>query len=103
MSLVPPTPNALFHVGLALRLRRIRSNDDTYKQRSQELKDYLIKRGYDLNFLKTQIKRASDISRNDAVPFVITYNPVLPNIARTIHKHSNILYASAKTFLLISL
>ena len=86
MSSVPPTPKALFHIGLALRLRRIRSIDDTYKQLSQELRDYLIKRGYDLNFLKTQIKRASDISRNDAlktkpkqktdtVPFVITYNP----------------------------
>ena len=52
---------------LALRLRRICSDSDTYKQRSQELINYLINRGYDLNFLKTQIKRASDISRNDAL------------------------------------
>ena len=69
--------------------------------------DYLVNRGYELNFLKTQIRRASDISRNDAlkpkpkqqtdtVPFVITYNPALPNISRIIHKHSNVLYSSGR-------
>ena len=90
---------------LALRLRRICSNYDTYKQRSKELMDYLVNRGYNLNFIKTQIQRASDITRNDAlktkpkkqtdiVPFVITYNPVLPNIAHIIHKHSSVLYSS---------
>ena len=36
-------------------------------QRCKELMDYLVNRGYDLNFLKTQIRRASDISRNDAL------------------------------------
>ena len=67
--------------------------------------DYLVNRGYELNFLKTQIRRATDISRNDAlkpkpkqqtdtVPFVITYNPALPNISRIIHKHSDVLYSS---------
>ena len=67
---------------LALRLRRICSDNDTYKQRCKELMDYLVNRGYELSFLKTQIRRASDISRNDAlkpkpkqqtdtVPFVI--------------------------------
>ena len=69
--------------------------------------DYLVNRGYELNFLKTQIRRASDISRNnalkpkpkqqtDTVPFVITYNPALPNISRIIHKHSNVLYSSGR-------
>ena len=52
---------------LALRLRRICSDNDTYKQRCKELMDYLVNRGYELNFLKTQIRRASDISRNDAL------------------------------------
>ena len=82
---------------LALRLRRIGicSDNDTYKQSCKELMDYLVNRGYELSFLKTQIRRASDISRNDAlkpkpkqqtdtVPFVITYNPALPHISRTI-------------------
>ena len=67
--------------------------------------NYLVNRGYRLDFLKTQIQRASDVSRNDAlktkpkrqtdtVPFVITYNLALPNITRIIHKHSHVLYSS---------
>ena len=70
---------------LALRLRRICSDNYTYKQRCKELMDFLVNRGYELNFLKTQIRRASDISRNaalkpkpkqqiDTVPFV---NPTI--------------------------
>ena len=91
--------------GLALRLRRSCSNPDNYKLRTNELIDYLANRGYDKTFLKTQIQRASDILRNDALtnkpktqtettPFVITYNPALPNLAHIIHKHSNMLYSS---------
>ena len=67
--------------------------------------NYLVNRGYRLDFLKTQIQRASDVSCNDAlktqpkrqtdtIPFVITYNPALPNITRIIHKHSHVLYSS---------
>ena len=80
--------------------------------------DYLVNRGYKLNFLKTQIQRASDISQNNAlkpkpkqhietVPFVITYNPALPNIILS-HKNTNTLtcfiyLVAVKMFLLISL
>ena len=32
--------------------------------------------------------------QTDTVPFVITYNPALPNITRIIHKHSNVLFSS---------
>ena len=64
-----------------------------------------IRRGYDKTFLKTQIQRASDVPCTDAlqnkprtqtetIPFVITYNPGLPDIARIIHQHSNVLYSS---------
>ena len=101
----PPHTKRSIPYRLALRLRRICFNYHTYKQRSQELMNYLVNRGYRLDFLKTQIQRASDVSRNDAleikpkrqtdtVPFVITYNPALPNITCTIHKHSNVLYSS---------
>ena len=90
---------------LALRLRRICSNPDNYKLRTNELIDYLANRGYDKTFLKTQIQRASDIIRTDAqtnkpktqtetTPLVITYNPALPNLAHITHKHSNVLYSS---------
>jgi len=86
---------------IALRLRRTCSDNDTYKQRRRELMDYLVNRGYELNFLNTQMRRASDISRNDdlkpkpkqqtdTVSFVIIYNFASPNISRIIHKHSNV-------------
>jgi len=48
---------------LALRLRRICSNHDSYIMRTTELMDYLVRRGYDKTFLKTQIQRASDVPR----------------------------------------
>ena len=48
---------------LPLRLRRICSNPDNYKLRTNELIDYLANRGYGKTFLKTQIQRASDILR----------------------------------------
>ena len=89
---------------LALHLRRICSYSDNYKLRTNELRDYLANRSYDKTFLKTQIQRASDIPRPDPLtskpktqtettPFVITYNPALPNLAHIIHKHSNVLYS----------
>ena len=40
-------------LSLALRLRRICSNPDNYKLRTNELIDYLANRGYDKTFLKT--------------------------------------------------
>ena len=50
----------------ALRLRRICSNPDNYKLRTNELINYLADHGYDKTFLKIQIQRASDILRTDA-------------------------------------
>ena len=47
---------------LALRLRRICSDPDNYKLRTNELIDCLANRGYDKTFLKIQIQRTSDYS-----------------------------------------
>ena len=33
-------------------------------------------------------------TETETIPFVITYNPALPNIAHIIHQHSNVLYSS---------
>jgi hypothetical protein len=90
---------------LALRLRRICSSDETFKNRTNELLTYLIKRGYKRNFVNKQIERAANIPRNialqtkgkapnDRIPFVITYNPVLPNITNILRKHFNTLQSS---------
>ena len=49
---------------LALRLRRICSSD---KQRSNELKSYLNKRGYNLSFLNQEVARVQNITRTQAL------------------------------------
>ena len=51
------------HYSLALRLRLIFSSKEGYKQRT----NYLTNRGYDKAFLTTQIQRASDVPRADAL------------------------------------
>ena len=89
---------------LALRLRRISSKEDSFNIRATELELYLTKRGYKNRFIKSQIARAKLIPRNDAlnehnrdtpkptrVPFIITYNPALPNIREILHKKQLIL------------
>ena len=90
---------------LALHFYRICSNHESYILRINEPIDYLTIRGYDKTFLKTQIQRAFNVPRTDALkdkpmtrtkttPFVITYNPALPNIAHLIRQHSHVLYSS---------
>ena len=46
---------------LALRLRRICSTDAKFKHRINELKTYLLARGYNNNFLEKQFLRAANI------------------------------------------
>ena len=49
--------------------------------------DYLVNRGYELNFLKTQIRRASDISRNAALkPKPRQQAPVVQRLDNAIHR-----------------
>ena len=95
---------------LALRLRRICSSDETFKLRTNELRTYLNKRGYNLSFLNQEIGRVNGIPRSDAiatrdtsdtnqpirVPLVVTYNPALRSVSSIIHKHFNILSSSPR-------
>ena len=48
---------------LALRLRRICSTDAKFKHRINELKTYVLARGYNNNFLEKQFVGAANISR----------------------------------------
>ena len=92
-------------------LRRICSSDETFKQRSNELKSYLNKRGYNLSFLNQEVARVHNITRTQAltpkdtfttyqpqrVPLVITYNPALRYISSIItDKYFNILSSSPR-------
>ena len=90
---------------LALRLRRICSTDATFNTRAAQLTTYLLKRGYNRNFVTKQIRRASDIPRRltlqtkdvnkpKRIPFITTLNPSLPHISNIIKKHYNLLLSS---------
>ena len=81
------------------------STYETFKTRAAELTTYLLKRGYNRNFLTKQIQRAADIPRRltlqtgkDAnkpkrIPFILTFNPSLPRISK---KHYNLLLSSER-------
>ena len=90
---------------LALRLRRICSTDATFNTRAAQLTTYLLKRGYNRNFVTKQIRRASDIPRRltlqtkdvnkpKRIPFITKFNPSLPHISNIIKKHYNLLLSS---------
>ena len=94
-----------------LRLRRICSTDATFNTCTAQLATYLLKRGYNHNFVTKQIGRASDIPRRltlqtkdvnkpKRIPFITTFNPSLPHISNIIKKHYNLLLSSnsAKKF-----
>ena len=92
---------------LALRIRRICSTDTNFTLRLNELRTYLLARGYGNTFLDSQFKRATNISRTEALhtnrhdsidrlPFVVTYNPSLPHISNILRKHFHILLSSKR-------
>ena len=77
---------------LALRLQRICSNETLFQKRVKEMQSHLLQRGYKRGCIKHAIKKATSTSRDDAlkesndshlinrIPFVVTYNPMLPNL-----------------------
>ena len=85
---------------LALRLRRMCSTNVTSNTRTAQLTTYLLKRGYNRNFVNKQIRRTADIPRQltlktkdvnkpKRIPFITTFNPSLPHIS-----HINLLLSS---------
>ena len=54
-----------FSVLLALTLRRICSTNETFTLRTNELIDYLYKRGYKRYFLQREIQRVNNITRTE--------------------------------------
>ena len=92
----------------ALRLRRICSEDRIYQQRTRELKQHFLSRGYHEQHLENEFKRALDTSREAClqlksnqekparIPLVVTYHPILPSFHLTTKRHLSILHASER-------
>ena len=94
---------------LAFRLVRICSTKHALDRRLNELKEHLLSRGFPLPIVDSAIKRALQSPRNralvrrrpghasakpDRIPFVLTYNPALPNIHSIIHTFFPLLHTS---------
>ena len=90
---------------LALRLRRICSNDTSFRLRLKELQDFLTSRGFPIALIKKQFSKVHNISRHSAlknntkkqckrVPFVTKFNPRLQGIEKIFKKNLPILHSS---------
>ena len=87
---------------MALRLRRICSTDDEYKQKAAEYTNYLTQRGYNANKVGKSFSNVLSISRTEArkkvtkenkslVVFTTKYNPRGPNVKAIINQHLHII------------
>ena len=67
-----------------LRITRICSKDDVFEKRVDELRGYLVGRRHSDRFV--EMNRARNTPREETlrdkprIPFVVTYNPGMPNI-----------------------
>ena len=92
----------------ALRLRRLCSEENVFKSRLSDLKQWFLRRGYPLALIKKQIERLNGVTQEIAlrpkerleeptgVPFVVTYNPSLSRLGRTINALLPTLYADKR-------
>ena len=82
---------------LALRLRRVCSESDTFESRARELTEHLRKRGYQKQEISLAIERARQQKRENllsyrpksessVLPFVLTYHPDLPKVRYIVNK-----------------
>jgi len=92
----------------AKRYRRIISDDYQLKHSLNELKTYFQKRNYPIHVIESALSKVCILTQNDAlntaectkdknvIPFIIQYNPSLPNIGLTINKYWSLLNLSDK-------
>ena len=90
--------------GVALRLRRICSNEDKYKESSRTYKAYLVNRGHSVTTVLKSFEKIDNMCRNearqksvknfssDSLIFCSTYNPLGPNMKNIIDNHSKLLH-----------
>ena len=86
--------------GLAFRLNRICSSQESLQKRITELEGFPKARGYPNPIIKRQISKALEIPRShalepratrcnntDRILLVITYHPSLPKLSQILNKH----------------
>ena len=94
---------------LALRIKRMCSNPDTFESRATELSDQLQRLGYNIQSISTATSKARSQRRDDLlcykpkpepsgtlIPFVLTYHPELPKVKEIVNKHWPIIESSKR-------
>ena len=95
--------------GQCLRLRRICSDDATFKKRCMELEDRLRARGYPSSLIQAAINKVSSIPRestlryvskpkenSNRVPFIVTHNPSHPPLSLWLREGTATLHTSRR-------
>lgn len=95
--------------GLAVRAKRICSDEKEYQKHVGLIKEQLRRRGHHHKNVDDAIQRVDEIKReqllvyntrknknNNRVPMVLTYSRALPNIHSVMRKHRDMLYKSDK-------
>ena len=101
------TPNALFHSALPYVYVAFAPLTFSSINAAKNLSTFLVLQGYSRRFLKKEVSCVSTILRHetlkprprnnsDQAPFVITFNPALPNASSILRKHINIQQSSAR-------
>ena len=88
------------------RYRRIISNDTKFQENVLQLRDFFLERNYPESIVDEALGNVSSLTQDDAlqtsvksgdksaIPFVIEYNPSLPNVGLTINKYWDLLQLS---------
>ena len=90
------------------RYRKIISNDTKFQENILQLRDFFLERYYPESIVDEALGNVSSLTQDDAlqtsvksgdksvIPFVIEYNPSLPNIGLIINKYWDLLQLSHK-------
>ena len=88
------------------RYRRIISNDKKFEESILQLRDFFLERNYPASIVDEALGNVSSLTQDEAlqtsiktgdknvIPFVIEYNPSLPNIGLVINKYWDLLQLS---------
>ena len=103
----PSTTKKAIPYGLAIRAKRICSNDADYVKNKNLIAKHMVKRGYRMSHVHQSMKKADSMNRkdllqyktrkkNDRVPLVVTFSENLPNVQNILHRRMDILERSSR-------
>lgn len=93
--------------GQALRLRRICTEEEDFREATKKLTSNLVKRGYNEEKIASDVERAAakdrqslrayrERSRDQRIPLVLTYDDRLPEVREVVNENWKILHINTK-------